>query len=472
MLTRKLLMLTAGIIFTGTVSAQGLPVLAELNTGDDLDSVLGDYTFELQMFMDGQGKDYTFEYGIGSVAVDDKTSDQYLNSINLAYKAGLLQAYGKLASTLSTSGVQISTTDEVDVQDSSGDAIRDRLVRDCEEEAQELYALHKLKAERERQEKEEERNSFFGLVKNKLKDDEQKSEEREQLKKELERPEPDFMHTCQAPANTYIQSSSSRSAVSDSLNGGRIWATVYHDGKVGVVVAKSSETTEVAAVLKDQLTPASVNVSALSEVRQRVVEEVGQFPAFPFGLVGTRMMRLSNGEWALYSYGAMQDKGSSSSGFMSSIRSSNSRQGATQQAYSEMSRFSGLMINADSVTEQTAEVRETFSVEVNATKKTHKFKTDQERTVGEVLNFSWAGSSDLNLVGSKEVFAKKFESDGLAFRLVAVAWSPSIMKGNLNKREAYDSAADNAVREGKYNQSKSSGAGPNKSQRTISDQDW
>jgi hypothetical protein len=312
-------------------------------------------------------------------------------------------------------------------------------------------------------------------LKNKLKSDEQLAQEsiKEQEKRSM--PEPDFIHHCSAPGNTFVQSSSTTSSVSDTLNGGRIWATVYHDGNVGVVVAKSSDSTVIATVLKEQLMPASINRGALLEIRNRVKDEVGRFPEFPFGLVGTRMMKLSNGEWALYSYGATQDTGNNSSGLMGNVASGMSKSGANQQALSELSRFSGLVVNATSASRQTSAVKQTYTVEVNTTKDTAKLKVDQEQTLGEVLNVSFSGSSNLTLVGSREVLSKKFEaSDGLAFRLSAIAWSPSIMAGSMRKREQYNKAVENTLRNGEYKSKDAPAAksSTGNSRATISDQDW
>jgi hypothetical protein len=463
------------ILFSSVVNAQGLPQLPVLEAADDLDSVLSGYTLELQLFMDSNGSDYSFAYGVGAVAVNDKTSGQYLNSINLAYKQGLLNAYKELASTLDPSGIQITTDDVNDINLASGNVLKDKIISQCKSEANIKYIVHKKKLEEETTLQKEEKGSLLGLVKNKLKSDEQLAQERIKEQEERSKPEPDFIHNCSAPGNTFVQSSSTTSSVSDTLNGGRIWATVYHDGNVGVVVAKSSESTVIAAVLKEQFMPASINRGALLEIRNRVKEEVGKFPEFPFGLVGTRMMRLSNGEWALYSYGATQDTGNNSSGLMDNVASGMSKSGANQQALSELSRFSGLVVNATSASRQTSAVKQTYTVEVNTTKDTAKLKVDQEQTLGEVLNVSFSGSSNLTLVGSREVLSKKFEtSDGLAFRLSAIAWSPSVMAGNMAKREQYNNATENAVREAEYKSKGASAAksGKGTSKAIISDQDW
>ena len=119
------------ILFSTVVNAQGLPQLPALEASDDLDSVLSEYTLELQLFMDSNGSDYSFAYGVGAVAVDDKTSGQYLNSINLAYKQGLLNAYKELASTLDPSGIQITTDDVNDINLASGNVLKDKIISQC-----------------------------------------------------------------------------------------------------------------------------------------------------------------------------------------------------------------------------------------------------------------------------------------------------------------------------------------------------
>ena len=284
-----------------------------------------------------------------------------------------------------------------------------------------------------------------------FKSDERAAEERlaRQQEEQAEPPPPDFVHECEGPGDVYVQTSSEVQSIADTLTGGRIWTSMMHNGEIAVVLLRSGDTAEVAAVLKDQLFPAKPLSSAFAEVRTRIVQEVADQPGLPMGIVGTRMMRLSNGEWALYAFGAAQlNEGAATT--MDRRRNKFSANRASGASLSELSRFSGLMINFEQDNLQTAATKETFKVVLNMTQGTEKFKTNNEETIGNLLEVAYNATSDLTLRGSMPVFNEVFETNGSKYRLTAQAWSPSIMASNSQARSSQDAQAENATQSGKY----------------------
>ena len=427
------------------------PVLPALGPGEDLSTAMSNYAFDLQMFFDMQGANYSVATGIRPVTQRGQGSKVAIIDLQLAYKSALLQAYSDLASQLDPDGVDITTTDTVNGQMSEGDALKDSLIAQCKDDASVAHDKHKRKIERKQAKRLEEESSLSSQFFNAIKSDEVLEAERAERERVISPPqEPDFIFTCEAPGDTYVQASTVQESISDSLSGGRIWASYLHEGQLAVVLVRSGDTAEVAAVLKNQMAPANPNTAALREVSERIHKEMDAYPGMPMGIVGTRMMRLSNGEWALYAFGAAQEEKKPTSS-MGALKKSMSGNKANTQALAELSRFSGLMINKDIATTQIKTDGKSFVIEVNVTRDTHKFTTKQDPSLGEVINFSFSGKSDLQLVGAQAVFNQLFETnDGMSYRLQAVAWSPSIMAGNLQKRASQDAQAENAARNGQY----------------------
>ena len=129
------------------------------------------------------------------------------------------------------------------------------------------------------------------------------------------------------------------------------------------------------------------------------------------------------------------------------------------------------MVNADNLTNQLRATQQTFVIEINVTQGTDRLQVETDESLGEVLNVSFSGTSDLQLTGSKTVFNKMFETDGMSYRLQAEAWSPSIMAGNLNKRYSQDAAAENALNSGDYVSKESLRAGQQKGASGAEKQD-
>jgi hypothetical protein len=457
------------------VAKEAPPQPSSLEPGDDLEGMIAEYATNLQIFFEMQGAAYTVSYGVAPMNMTDKAIMGYINSMNLAYKDALLRAYVNMASAISPNGRDITTEDGVNLQDSQGDVILDDLKQSCTEEANLKYQQYLAKKERQRREKEGEENSLLGIIKKKLKSDGDAEVASSQPAEE--KPEPDFIYQCTGDGNVYVQSSATTNSISDTLSGGRVWASMLHEGYIGVVLVKSNDTSEVASVLKNQMEPSAPLEGAFAEVAEKIKGEVANFPDIPLGLVGTRMMKLSNGEWALYSFGAAQVSSGGAEGFMDRAKKGAASSSATIASFAELSRFSGLMVDQSAVENAISSGQSKLTVEINVTQGTATYKTDTSSTLGKILNDSYSGSSNLKLIGAQQAYFKKFTDGPLSFYLSAQAWSPSIMAANLAKRKGYDSAAENAVRNGKYQvPSNKSSSEPNdtgsESRVIIMNQDW
>jgi len=457
------------------VAKEAPPQPSSLQPGDDLRGMIAEYAINLQIFFDTEGASYTVSYGVAPMQKTDKSTIGYINSMNLAYKDALLRAYVSMASPINPNGRDVTTEDGVKQQDSQGDAILDNLKQSCTEEANLKYQQYLAKKERQRREKEGKENSLLGIIKKKLKSDGDAEVASSQPAEE--KPEPDFIYECTGDGNVYVQSSATTNGISDTLSGGRVWASMLHEGMIGVVLVKSNDTSEVASVLKNQMEPSAPLKGAFAEVATKIKGEVANFPDIPLGLVGTRMMKLSNGEWALYSFGAAQVSSGGAQGFMDRAKKGAASSSATNASLAELSRFSGLMVDQSTGEKAINSGQSKLTVEINVTQGTATYKTDTSSTLGKVLEESYSGSSNLKLIGAQQVYFKKFTDGPLSFYLSAQAWSPSIMAANMAKRKGYDSSAENAVRNGKYQTpgAKSSSA-PNdtgsESRVILMNQDW
>lgn len=447
----------------------GPPTIPDLNESSNLVSEFSTWRTDLQAFFDGQSADYAVSYGIGNLDTTDKSSSRYIDSVMAAYKQALIDAYVRISQQLNPDGINIGTGDETDTNVAKGDLFRDSEVDRCRVEANDAYQEHQRKV----LEKQEERDSLLGVIKARVRGDEPRnnSEGAEQETKPA-----NFIHSCFVDGPSFTQTGIETAQIEDVLSGGRIWATVVHKDKLGLILVRSSETAEVASVLKNQLEPASVNTKALPELRERINAELAQYEGIPQGVVGTRMVRLSNREWAIYAYGAAQTLGKSGGGFMESVIESEDMLNAQQEALSELSRFSGLAIDFERIKKEVRQVKQRWRIDCNVTKDTCDRKMDEESTFGAVLNTSFSARSDLRLVGSEPIFTKEFADGPLKYYLAVQAWSPSIMAKNMNNRKTQDTAAEDAARSGKYRSSDPMSvpapASGGKSKVIIFNQDW
>ena len=457
----------------------GPPQFPSLESDGDLEGPMDEYAGDLQDFFDEQGGNYTVVTGMGTLAATGQGSAQYLVSLQLAYKEALLKAYINLSKQISPDGVQLVTRDGTDAREVSGDLLKDDLVASCKEEAQKEYARYQRQKERDQKKQAGDANSLANKVIDVFKSDDRVEAEREARERQAAAapPEPDYIYSCSSPGEFFVQASSQASSIADILTGGRVWLSVLHNNQIGLVLVRSGDTAEVASDLENQELPSIPLSSASREVKERIAKEMEAYSGIPMGVIGTRMMRLSNGEWALYSFGAAQMAAGGGQDTMSRRKNTSSSNKASSEALAELSRFSGMKVNWDEGKFQKAAVQRSFTVNVNVTRDTEKFEVDSSETLGEVFEEAYNGESDLVLVGSQPVFNKVYEDDGIKYRLKAVAWSPSIMANNVNKRSSQDAQSANAVRNGKYIPKGQAAAGDSdnnasESQPAVLSQDW
>ena len=457
----------------------GPPQLSSLESDGDLASAMDDYAYELQDFFDEQGANYAVATGIGTLTTTDRGSAQYVLSLKLAYKEALLDAYINLSNQYSLDGVELLTESSKDSTEVSGDLRRDDLIALCKEEAQKEYARYQRQKEKDQKKQDVDANSLANKVIDAFKSDDRVEAEREARERQATAApsEPDYIHSCQSPADVFVQEEYQAEQVADMLTGGRVWASMLHNSQIGLVLVRSGDTAEVASVLENQMLPAIPLSSASREVKERIKKEMEAYPGMPMGVIGTRMMKLSNGEWALYSFGAAQMGAGGGQDTMSRRKNTSASSKASSEAIAELSRFSGMKVNGVKRQRQNTGNQASFTVKVNVTRDTVRFEVDSADTLGSVIESAFSGESDLVLVGSQPVFNKVYEDDGIKYRLKAVAWSPSIMANNVNKRVSQDAQAANAVRNGKYIPKGQSAAGDSEnnaseSQPAVLSQDW
>jgi hypothetical protein len=458
----------------------GPPQLSSLESDGDLASAMDDYASELQGFLNEKKPgEYAVVTGIGTLTSTDRGSAQYVLSLKLAYKEALLQAYINLSKKISRDGTQLATRDSTNFVRTSGDLIEDDLIARCKEEAQKEYARYQRQKERDQKKQDGDANSLANKVIDVFKSDDRVEAEREALERQAAAapPEPDYIHSCSSPADVFVAESYVAESIADMMSGGRVWASMIHDGQIAVVLVRSGDTAEVASVLKNQKLPAIPLSSASREVKERIKKEMEAYPGIPMGLVGTRMMKLSNGEWALYSFGAAQMGAGGGQDTMSRRKNTATSSDASTEALAELSRFSGMKVNFDKDTVEKTATQSSFTVKVNVTRDTVRLEVESSETLGKVVDEAYNGESALRLVGSQPVFNKVYEDDGIKYRLKAVAWSPSIMANNVNKGVSQDAQAANAVRNGKYIPKGQSAAGDSdnnasESQPAVLSQDW
>jgi hypothetical protein len=233
-----------------------------------------------------------------------------------------------------------------------------------------------------------------------------------------------------------------------------------------------------ARTLRLQNNPSRILNSAREEVRNRVKSKLdnlqaGDIPA------GTRMMRLSNNEWAIYAFGATQVTTANSGSFMGSVQQNSDRQQSISSAQAELSRFSSLSIGFTEQSDQIASIRATYRIEYNVTQDSFSQpQMEVTEAFGNIVNSVFSARSSLNLKGSRIVDTRLVPGNEMDYYLSVVAWSPSIMASQLDDRSIQDSTtgrnsgpASNAARQ---NQGGSNQGGNNSTPSRVIrlNQDW
>lgn len=456
---------TAVLSLSGSVLANGPPNPPSLE-GRSLENVLDQYSNDLQEFYLDNGRRATVTSGVAYLKVSDRNSSEYLNAIDLAYKSALTGAYARMATRLSRSGTQAETNDEITQRGTSENVARQMALTQCLDEAETAFARHQRQSEASERAKEQEKDSLLGLVKERLKTEERRAQDEQILAEQAQEVPEDFVYECEIPGDIDMMVSGSEQSVTDILSGGRVWASFLHDNQVGVVLVKTDDSSELAYILENQIAPSQVLGTARQEVRERIMQELEMQPGIPEGIVGTRMMRLSNNEWAVYAFGAGQINQSSSG--MQGLANDMARSAAEQRATAELSRFSGLMIDSTQAMQQIDLTEQKYIVEVNVTRGTHRVTKDETSMIGQMISRSQSTSSNINLLGAEPIMSRKIESDDVSFYLSSIAWSPSIMAINTGDRAAFDNAGPDAA----MGKSADGEEAPKDSKVRILNRDW
>lgn len=451
-----------------TANERQMPVLDEIQPNDDLATVLSNRSEELQDFFSRDRRGFTVVYGIGSLDTVDTSSGRYVESVQSAYKQALVDAYTNMSRAINPNGIALTTTDNVNLSRSTGNAIQDRILNECKDEAQKAHNLHLSKEEAERKRRE----SLIGSIAARIRGD-----KKEEQDPQTSAAKADFIYVCKKQGPTFDQFSQQTQTLADVISGGRILESVIHQNQLGIILVRAPEYTEMARALRLQNNPSRILNSAREEVRNRVKSELDTLESGDIP-VGTRMMRLSNNEWAIYGFGAMQVTTANSGSFMGSVQQNSDLQQSISSAQAELSRFSSLSIGFTDQAEQIRSVRVTYRIDYNVTQDTSTFQMDETEAFGSIVNTIYSARSSLSLKGSRTVDTRLVQGDGIDYYLSVVAWSPSIMASQLNDRSIQDSTtgrssgpASNAARQ---NQSGSNQGGSNSAPSRVIrlNQDW
>jgi len=429
-------LLSVSVVSNASESRAKLPAAPNIGPDDDVRSEFVMWANKLQRFFNSQGKNYTVVAATGALGNVDPSSSMYIEAVNMAYRQALVSGYKDIAVKISEDGLNLETTSTIDQRRSSGNAVDGQLKEKCRSEAKVKFQEHQAAL----QKKLDDESSFFGLLTNKLKDEETLS--REKAQRDL--PAEDFVHTCEYEGAKFAQTESQNQSISKVLSGGRVWASTISNNQLAIILMRSNDTAAVASSLKNQVSPSKVNINALEEISLKVENDLNRNPKIPQGVVGTRLKKLSNGEWAIYAFGASQTT-QSSDDFMAGLGSITDSDQASSNSLSELTRFSELNIDFSRFASSVSDVTETKRIEVNLTKDRVNVKTSRDRIVGSIIESSFSTSSELNLVGAEQIYLKKHNINGMSFYLSAYAWSPSIMALNLGIGASHENAAESAL---------------------------
>ena len=451
-LLKFVIILGVASFVTQSYAQSGPPVLT-LNAGDDLISELASHKNDLEDFFDDIGKDYTIGIGVGPLTINDPNNSQYINSIRTGYARAVQNAYADIARQLGSELVTTSTS--TDIKETQGNLGEYQLNAACQEQAKAYF-----------KQKEDDENSMLSVIKQGIRDLTSNDDEDEAEQKPV-----DKTYDCNSTKNMAAISETISKSISDAIRGGRILTSAMHEGEIGIVVAVSKETYEVASILENQYRPAQYNPKAKKEIRDWIKSQVENYPNIPHGLVGTRMKKLSNGEWAIIAFGAAQvnNAGSNSGGLLGKVSKQNASGLAADRASAELARFSQMSVdfNRDSTTSTKA--REQVKKTVNLTQDSTRTKNVIDEAIGAVIEESFDTDASLELKGADRVFSKKYDDGGLSFYLHATGWSPSMMTKNSDRRQGYERAADNAGQIQSESDAPSSGGG---SSVITFEEDW
>jgi hypothetical protein len=375
--------------------------------GEDIEDSLIEYTQIQEEELNAAGRNYVLGYGLSAINGQPGT-ETYVTAISMAYQQALINAYVHLAQKIGAD--KIATETSANNITSTGNA--ESLVDDC---------VQKYKAEEAAAAAENE--SFIGVVKDAIKETSGLNDKEASAASKL-----DEVYECtEILEGREIENIITRS-VTDVFSGTRVIQTVVHDGSLGVVAGFSPETMDVARTLKNQNASTNPISTAKSEIRAWVNTQVEKQTGSKLGLVGARMKKLSNGEWAVIGFGlAEASKASGGSSVLARQKKQLQRKKGGLNSVAELSRFSGssIFFEAKDRTSDSATKTITNTLREGGSSISQKVKEAVISTYQESTKLS----SNLTLKGASSVYSKLHTdaNSGSSFYISAHAWSPSML---------------------------------------------
>tara|TARA_R110001592_G_scaffold1874_14_gene11430 strand:- start:15015 stop:16364 length:1350 start_codon:yes stop_codon:yes gene_type:complete len=394
---------------------------AQLTIDDktSLFDAIEDYQFQMESELLARGKKYHMAYGIAGIAGAQGTT-AYVTSVNTAYQFALAQAYAQLASELGAEMISAETS--VNVTSTGGPA--EALVADCEQ--QHKTAQESAKAD----------ESLMDVVKGAIRSFTSTDQEKAKQSK-LE-----SVINCTSTTDRRLITDVVSRSVNDSFSGARIVQSVIHQGQLGIIIGLSAETAEVAGILSAQQSSATTNLGAKTEIQKWVRAQLDAQTGSVLGLVGSRMTKLSNGEWAIVGFGIAPASEPSSSNVMNSSRMQSERKISETNAIRELARFSNMAV-AHKVDQSTKDDTHAY-VQKHIEDGNTSVSQLQKNVIMSQLTQAYNTQTTLRLKGASKIYAKKYSDDGsgVGFYLTAYAWSPSMLSAAQQFRQESSSAFD------------------------------
>lgn len=396
----------------------------DVASSDELEDILDQYVADQDIFLTSKGKNYQMAYGLAEVNGSVGT-ESYVLALESAYSLALNEAYGNLAREIGAERIskEVSTT----VKNTVGD--KTAFMSECEEKIEDRekatvaggYAGGVLATI----------SAFTGV---------DIGDSIESLSTGVI----ECSDLLDARQVTQLQ----KSTVEDVFTGTRVFQTVILDSQIGVVVGYSPDTAEVAAILANQNTAARPLPTAKQEVREWVESQVANQSGSKLGLFGSRMKRLSNGEWAVIGFAvAPHFQTAESGGILDRQKNKSMRNQSKLSARSELSKFANLSITYSEENKQVdSNTRTLEQVLNNKGNETKSSKEVLDSVLASQMTALSNSSSSLELRGASSVFSKKIDDEelGVSFYLSAHAWSPSML-ANINQ---FSSAVNASVERG------------------------
>jgi len=374
---------------------------------------------------------YQISGGMGTIT-GDKGSQIYLDDLYLGYRQAMAAAYVKLV--MQKAGVQLMDEFKSDEQKikghrpSNADQCRKKFISDKEQ-------------------KKDDDNSFLGILKNKL------IGKKEQDEKDKEKF--DEIIKCDAIGDSRETGVKVGKIASGSLSGIRVFETFIKGNTIAVIIGSNSETNQIAGALKQQRTPSKINLNVEQEVDDIVEKWLSEFEKAqqgpPFGMIGTRMKKLSNGEWLVVGIGVAQMEEENDE--MSAWSNSMSIEGAQTLALNELNRFAYASISSKYATEIEKTVNNVITDTLNMSKNGEKESISErmENALRKIMTRKINQESKNFIRSPYDAYGAEYLGGNGApfdFYLSIYAWSPSLMELQSRRGKANDRAFEQGKRSG------------------------